>query len=104
MKLPDQIAAQFGIQTMSAAQFFNFMVTIDLSALSGNNGGSGSGSLPQGLDLATVGSALSECGLGITALIPGNFNPAMLIGCLSPETISYLAENDPTFLPNLLLV
>lgn len=76
IKLPESAAAQFGGSTsLRAADLFNFLMLLrDPSAL------------PPGVELPPVVSSI---------------NPNALIGSISADAITFVAEYDPTFLPSL---
>lgn len=73
MRLPDNIAQQFGTTKLRAADLLNFIVLL------GNPD-----QLPPGV-----------------AASPIPINPQLILGGLSPEAVQFLVDNDPTFLPNL---
>ncbi|MFQ3567568.1 MAG: efflux RND transporter permease subunit [Aggregatilineales bacterium] len=73
IRLPDDVASQFGASTLRAADLFNFIVLLN-----------DPDALPPGVEAPTL-----------------PINPAVLIGGLSPEAVAFLAEYDPSFLPNL---
>lgn len=102
IQLPPDFAALAGGGSLPAAQFFNFLLLLaDPAALEQASGGAGGFSM-QDFDLAAALPALAECGINPLALASGNADLASaLIGCMSPEVIAYLAENDPTFLTTL---
>ncbi len=74
IQLPDEMAAQFGgTQTLRAADLLNFLLLLD-----------NPDALPEGAPSVSI---------------PGG--AAGVIRQLSPEVITFIATNDPTFLPNL---
>jgi multidrug efflux pump subunit AcrB len=73
LQLPENLAEQFGSSSLSAAQLLNFLLLL------GNPE-----ALPEGTEMPSI-----------------PIDAAALISGLSPEVISFLAEYDPTFLPNL---
>ncbi|NWG15660.1 MAG: efflux RND transporter permease subunit [Chloroflexi bacterium] len=76
IELPESAAAQFGgSASLRAADLFNFLMLLNDPA-----------SLPPGVELPALVS---------------NINPNTLIGSISAEAIAFIAEYDPTFLPNL---
>lgn len=73
LQLPDELAGQFGGGSLSAAQFFNFLILLaDPDALP-----AGAPTLPIAIDAPAI------------------------IGSFTPEAITYLAENDPMFVRDL---
>jgi multidrug efflux pump subunit AcrB len=73
VQLPEEQAAQFGASTLRAADLLNFMLLLGDPE-----------SLPEGVEMPAV-----------------PINPAALISGFSPEAVAFIAEYDPTFLPNL---
>src|SRR5690606_28619086 len=71
LQLPEEMAAQLGSDSISAAEFLGFLVLLSDPA-----------SLPEG-----------------TPQIPLDLSG--LIGGLSPEAVQFLIDNDPTFVTNL---
>jgi multidrug efflux pump subunit AcrB len=101
IRLPEALASQFGVDTMSAADFLNQMAQLNPSAMAA---GEEQGSSTPSLDVTALVSNLSaftECGINPLALAAGDFDIKPIIGCISPEAIAFIAEHDPSFLPNL---
>lgn len=73
LRLPEEMAAQFGAASLRAADLFNFVVLL------GD---------PENLPSGTPAS-------------PIPINPGLILGGISAEAMTFLAENDPTFVPNL---
>ena len=73
IQLPPEAADQLGTDRLRAADLLNFMVML-----------ADPDSLPPGVEVPPV-----------------PLDPGILIGGLSPEAVAFLAEHDPTFLPNL---
>ncbi|KXK17845.1 MAG: acriflavin resistance protein [Chloroflexi bacterium OLB15] len=73
IQLPEEWAAQLGGSQLNAAQLLSFMLLL------GNPD-----QLPEGLEIPAI-----------------PIDPTALIGGLSADVIAFLAEYDPTFLPNL---
>jgi len=73
VQLPEEMAAQFGSSTLRAADLLNFIVLL---------------SNPENLPPGTPSS-------------PIPIDPNVIIGALSADAVGFLADNDPTFLPNL---
>ena len=71
LQLPENLSSQFGADTISAAQFLNFLLLL------GN-----SETQPEGAPSLPI-------------------DPAALIGGISADAIQFLVDNDPTFAPNL---
>lgn len=71
--LPENLAAQFGADTLSAADLLNFLVLL-----------SDPENLPPGVELPTQG-----------------FDAAGLISILPADAVAFIADNDPTFVPAL---
>ncbi|PJF41028.1 MAG: hypothetical protein CUN54_03070 [Phototrophicales bacterium] len=73
IQLPEEASAQIGTTTLQAADFFNFLLLLgDPDAL------------PPGAQAPPI-----------------EIDPAVLIGSVSADAIEFIAENDPTFIPNL---
>jgi multidrug efflux pump subunit AcrB len=73
IQLPEEQAAQFGASSLRAADLLNFMLLLGDPE-----------SLPAGVEAPAI-----------------PLDPAALISAFSPEAVAFLAEYDPTFLPNL---
>lgn len=73
LQLPETFAAQLGGGELSAAQFFNFLILL-----------SNPDALPAGAEIPTLPIDVND-----------------LIGLLSPEAVTFIAEYDPTFIPTL---
>lgn len=73
IQLPEEMAAQLGGSELNAAQLLGFMLLL------GNPD-----QIPEGMEVPSI-----------------PIDPAALIGGLSDDVIAFLAEYDPTFLPNL---
>jgi multidrug efflux pump subunit AcrB len=101
IELPEAMATQFGVQSLSAAQFLGFLAQFDPTALAAQGGEGGTAPNLQDLDVTQILPALTECGLGITDMLGGNFDTKAIIRCISADAIAYLIANDPTFLANL---
>lgn len=71
--LPPDLAAQLGADTLRAADFLNFLVLLSDPA-----------NLPPGVEVPTAGIDISG-----------------LITALPADAVAFLADNDPTFIPNL---
>ncbi|MBK8135427.1 MAG: efflux RND transporter permease subunit [Chloroflexi bacterium] len=71
LELPEEMAAQFGASTLRAADLFNFLLLLD-----------NPDQLPEG-----------------TPAIPISLD--VLFGGVSADAFTFLAENDPTFIPNV---
>ncbi len=98
--LSGDIAEQFGITELRGADFFN-----QLTQLSGTLAGGGAEGATAGfgdVNIAEFVPALTECGVGLLDVDLQNLNlAAIVIGCVSPEMMTYLVANDPQFLPAL---
>lgn len=72
LQLPEEAASQFGMSSLMASDLFNFMLLLQ-----------NPDSLPGDVQVT----------------IP--IDVATILGTISPEAIAFIAENDPTFVPNL---
>lgn len=97
MQLPAQFAEVFGSDRMSASDFFNFLLLLsDPSAIQQVGGGQGGEAAT--FDIAAFLPALTECGVNPLSLAGGNINFAqIIIGCINPDAIAFLVQNDPQF-------
>lgn len=73
ISLPDNLAEQFGGSTISGAQLLSFLFLFGDSS-----------ALPEGVPAPSI-----------------PIDAKALIGLLSPDAVQFLADNDPTFVPNL---
>jgi len=103
--LPEQMASLAGSDTLSAAQFLSFMTFLnDPSALTQMTGGAGGADATSQFNVADFLPALTECGVNPLDLLGGADSLRIgdiIIGCLSPDVMGFLADNDPTFVANL---
>ncbi len=96
--LPADFADLAGTDSLSAADFFNFMTLLrDPSAL-----GDQAGFDTSSFDVQSILPALQECGINPLSLL-GNTGALFegMIRCISPDAVEFLVQQDPTFLPNL---
>jgi multidrug efflux pump subunit AcrB len=110
IQLPEQFASALGgASSLRAADFFNFLLILaDPAALAQLGGGGTEGGAPAGgfdtssINPLTLLSALNECNTSAAELTSGEANIAqIIIGCISPDAIAFVAENDATFIPGL---
>ncbi|NDJ63263.1 MAG: efflux RND transporter permease subunit [Chloroflexi bacterium] len=107
LTLPGEFAELTGAESLSAAEFFNFLTLLaDPTALAaagaGETGGDAAAFDPAAFDFTTALPALNECGVGALGLFGGDINFAeILIGCVDAEIIAYLNSSDPEFLSAL---
>ncbi|MFN8376462.1 MAG: efflux RND transporter permease subunit, partial [Anaerolineae bacterium] len=104
IQLPEEFASTLGTSTLRAADFFNFLLLLsDPSALQGGaEGGGAAGFDTSSINITALFAGLNECGANIGDLTSGEANfAAILIGCISPDAIAFVAQYDPTFIPSL---
>ncbi len=99
LRLPAAMAEQFGVDTLRAADFLNQMAQLDPAAMAGSDS-SAAANVDMTALLSNL-SAFSECNINPLSLASGEFDIKPIIGCISPEAIAFIAENDDTFLPSL---
>ncbi|MCL4251288.1 MAG: efflux RND transporter permease subunit [Anaerolineae bacterium] len=103
--LPESMSALAGTDTLNAAQFLGFMTFLnDPSALSQAGGGDGGTDAASQFNAAEFLPALTECGVNPLTLLGGADSLRIgdiIIGCLGPDVMSYLEQQDPTFVPDL---
>ncbi|MCC6617363.1 MAG: efflux RND transporter permease subunit [Anaerolineae bacterium] len=105
IELPESMASLAGSDRLSAAQFLSFMTFLnDPSALSQMGGGEGGGDAASQFNVADFLPALTECGVNPLGLLGGASSLRLgdiIIGCLGPDIMSFLEQNDPTFIADL---
>ncbi len=93
-----------GVERLRAADFFNFLTQFNDLAAAAPAGDDASASPLGAINPAQFAPALAQCGVNVFQIDPENFDLAgIMVGCLEPEVIAYLVENDPTFMPALQL-
>ncbi|QPC81255.1 efflux RND transporter permease subunit [Phototrophicus methaneseepsis] len=98
-----ELAESFGVSSFSAAEFFNTLTLFGESfgAMGQGDSDTAGMEMPE-INIAEFVPALNECGVGLLDITGGNFNIAeTLVGCLSPDAVAFLIENDPDFAPSL---
>ncbi|MCA9907077.1 MAG: efflux RND transporter permease subunit, partial [Anaerolineae bacterium] len=105
IQLQESMSSLAGTDTLDAAQFLNFMTFLnDPSALAQAGGGDGGTDAASQFNVAEFLPALTECGVNPLALLGGADSLRIgdiIIGCLSPEVLNFIADNNPTFVANL---
>jgi len=105
--LSGDFAELLGEDSISGAEFFNLLLQFgDFAAAPPADGGDdATAGAPVGfgdLDIAAFVPALTECGVGLLDVTSGNFDFAgALVGCLTPDQVQFLLDNDPTFVDGL---
>jgi multidrug efflux pump subunit AcrB len=99
IQLSGAIAEQFGLSSIPGSQLFNQLAQNPSFGL----GGTGTdATTTTNVNVADFLPALTECGFGLLDPEVQNLNlAALIIGCLKPDAVTYLMENDPTFMPSL---
>ncbi len=104
IQVPDTLASLAGSETLSAADFLNFMTFLnDPSALAQGAGGEG-GFGGAEFDVTAFLPALADCGVNPLSLLGGIQNLRLgdvILGCLDADVMGYLADNDPGFVSSL---
>ncbi|MDX2137662.1 MAG: efflux RND transporter permease subunit [Chloroflexota bacterium] len=104
LQVPPALAEGLGgAQTLSAAEFFNFLTLLaDPSVLAQAGAAGDTGAAAPSFDVATALPALVACGVNPLALASGDVNFAdAIIGCIDADVIAYLIANDDTFISTL---
>ncbi len=96
VELPEEIASSLGVESFSAAEFFNNLLLLSSSGASA--GGTPPGFDPSQLNIQELFGALQACNVNILSLDPNNINfGSIIIGCTPAEVISFITRYEPSF-------